>query len=84
MRFTLYVPKASCPKGMKEDTCPLRKRFKKEEGIKFYKYAHSPVTKRPVYKIVGDFTNKLSEAKAFNIVLETCNKCHKDHNNQGR
>lgn len=84
MRFTLYVPKASCPKGMKEDTCPLHERFANEQGIMFYEYAHSPVTKRPVYKIVGDFTNKYSEAKAFNIVLEICHKCHTIHKNQGR
>ena len=79
MRFTLYVPKASCPNGIKEDTCPLCERFSNEPGVTVYKYSHSPVTKRLAYKIVGDYTNKYGEAQAFNIILQTCVQCHNEH-----
>ena len=79
MRFKLYVPKASCPEDVKEDSCPLCKRFANESGITVHKYSHSPATKRLAYEIVGDYTNKYGEAKAFNIILRTCVKCHNEH-----
>lgn len=79
MRFTLYVPKASCPEGMKEDTCPLCQFFANEPGVTVYKYKHSAITKRPVYKIIGDYTNKYGEAQAFKIMLQTCINCHNEH-----
>ena len=79
MRFKLYVPKASCPEDVKEDSCPLCERFANKSGITFYKYSYSPATKRPAYEIVGDYTNKYGEAKAFNIILQTCIKCYNEH-----